>query len=57
MKVYVVVGYNGLLGYGSAAVYSKREDAEAHINDPERMYDLDSAIVCEHELDGRLVKA
>ena len=37
--VYVIVGENQLLQTISArAVYTRREDAESHLRDPERMW-------------------
>lgn len=57
MTVYVIVGDNRLLQNISArAVYSKREDAEAHLKDAKRMWFDDHAAIIELELDGELLK-
>ena len=53
MKIYVVVGHNGLFNNTSArAVYSRREDAEQF----DAWFDDQTAIV-ELELDGELAEA
>jgi hypothetical protein len=57
MKVYVIVGVNRLLENTSArAVYSRREDAEAHLLDKKRMWFDDHAVMVEHEIDAELSK-
>ena len=46
MTVYVIVGENRLLSNISArAVYTKREDAEAHLVSKERMWFDDHAAI------------
>ena len=55
MKVYVIVGRNCLLENTEArAVYSRREDAEAHLLDKKRMRFDDYAAIFEHEVDALL---
>ena len=55
-KVYVIVGENEKFNNISArAAYTRREDAEAHLLDKERMWFDDQAVVIELELDARLV--
>jgi len=55
MKVYVIVGENkGLENISARAAYSRREDAEAHQNDPTRMWFDDRSAIVELELDGEI---
>jgi hypothetical protein len=52
MKVYVIVGENTLVNNISArAAYSRRRDAEDHLEDKKRMWFDERAVVIELELD------
>jgi hypothetical protein len=54
MKVYCIVYENRLVDtISGSAVYSKREDAAAHLVDPKRMQFSDRAAIVEHELDEK----
>ena len=58
MTLFVIIGQNLKLENVSArAVYSKREDAEAHLADKARMWFDDRAVVVELELDKELQAA
>ena len=53
MKVYVIVGENlDLENVSARAVYSKLEDAEAHLRSKELMWFDGRAAIVEHELDA-----
>ncbi len=55
MKVFVIIGRNDRLQNTSArAVYSRYEDAEAHISDPALMWFDDSAVIEVFEVDSQL---
>lgn len=52
MIVYAVVGENrGVNNVSARAVYSRREDADAHLADDARMWFDDRAVVIELEVD------
>lgn len=58
MTVFIIVGDNARLENISArAAYSTREEAEAHLADPERMWFDNRAVIVPLELDAEAKSA